>query len=164
MTIDYQLLIDEAMLSIARNILTHTQKHGLTADQSFYISFRTNSPGVILSNHVKRAHPKEITIVLEHEFRDLQVSQDYFSVHLSFNSIPETIRVPFSSLTNLVDPSTNFSLQFRDSSIDKLESTPDIDEIDGLIHMKPQASSSTKTTESKPGEVVQIDKFRKKTK
>ena len=99
MTIDYQSLIDDAMLSIARKVLLHTQNHGISGGQSFYISFRTDDPGVILSRHVKQNYPEEITIILEHQFRDLYVSEDSFSVNLAFNNIPETIEVPFAALS-----------------------------------------------------------------
>lgn len=165
MTIDYQSLIDEAMLSIARKVLLHTQHNGISGDQSFYISFRTNDPGVILSKHVKQSYPKEITIILQHQYRDLQVSADSFSVNLAFNSIPETIEVPFSSLTGFADHGVNFSLQFRNSQKEEdLLAQQSTGAPADLTRMKPSATSSSSKIEKKAGEVIAIDKFRKKTK
>jgi uncharacterized protein len=163
MGIDYQLLIDEAMLSIARKVLLHTQNQGLVGDQSFYVSFCTDYPGVILSKYVRRRYPEEITIVLQHQYRDLHVSDDRFSVNIAFDNVAETIEVPFAALTGFVDPLVNFSLQFRskkgDESVDMFSTEEDAD----LTRMKPKATSASKATEKKAGEVIAIDKFHKKT-
>ncbi len=177
MTIDYQSLIDEAMLGIVRKILLNAQEEGLTDNQCFYISFYTNHPEVILSKHVKKRYPKEITIVLQYQYRDLQVLEDRFSVNISFNNIPENIEIPFAALTEFVDPSVNFSLQFKQLNIsqDFIEEQNPTEEIIGqqknLIEQKEHKvtqlqpkTTSKKRPEKKSGEVIQIDKFRKKTK
>ncbi len=189
MSIDYQKLIDEAMLSIVKKILQHTKKNGITQEQSFYISFQTDYPGVMLSSHVKEKYPAEITIVLQHQFKDLNIHSDSFSVNLSFGGIPETIMVPFASLTNFVDPTSNFSLQFKaaeddidmDRDIENFEELSEedvledmlkaglIDEVNYRAQIKKlkQPQQIIKTTgddkelESSAGEVVSLDQFRK---
>ena len=115
----YQELLDEAMLSIVRRVLLKAQLDGIEDDQSFYISFITDHPGVVLSKHVKSRYPNEITIVLQYQFRDLHVSDDKFIVNIAFGGIPETIAVPFAAITAFVDPNANFSLQFKHSYITK---------------------------------------------
>jgi hypothetical protein len=165
MATDYQPLIDEAMLSIVRKILLDTQDNGLEADRCFYISFLTDYPEVILSNHIRRRYPKEITIILQYQYKNLQVLEDRFSVNIAFNSIPETIEIPFSALTSFVDPSVNFSLQFKQGNdYDELISL-DIEKKDNnSIKMQPKTTPTAKNTAKKAGEVIAIDKFRKKTK
>jgi len=169
MALDYQRLIDEAMLNIARKILLEVQDEGLVDEQCFYISFRTDYPEVILSRQVKARFPKEITIILQHQFKNLQVLEDRFSVNIAFNSISENIEVPFAALTGFVDPIVNFSLQFRagQDEIDEAELTDDIEftkEASDFVKLKPkQSATSQKNKEKKAGEVIAIDKFRKKT-
>lgn len=164
MTIDYQSLIDEAMLGIVRKVLLDTQDKGLGDDQCFYISFHTDYPEVILSKHVRQRYPKEITIVLQYQYKNLQVLEDRFSVNIAFNSIPETIEIPFASLTGFVDPSVNFSLQFRKANQDEDFSAVNTGERADLTKLKPKTSSSSEKVEKKAGKVIAIDKFRKKIK
>lgn len=160
MAIDYQVLIDEAMLEIVRKILINTQSEGLVDDQCFYISFRTDYPEVILSNHVKSRYPKEITIVLQYQYKNLRVLKDRFSVNIAFSGIPETIEIPFAALTGFVDPSVDFSLQFkknRDFAREEVEH-----EIESTDFTKFKKSATEKSSDKKAGEVIAIDKFRKK--
>ena len=166
MTIDYQALIDEAMLGIVRKILSNAQDKGLAEDQCFYISFLTDYREVILSKHVKTRYPKEITIVLQYQYKNLQVLEDRFSVNIAFNNTPETIEIPFAALTEFVDPSVNFSLQFRQNRQDKKFVEDNISKKSGakLTQLKPKTNSTTKTSTKKTGKIIAIDKFRKKTK
>ncbi len=167
MTVDYQVLIDEAMLSIVQKILKHTQDEGLEDEQCFYISFRTDYPEVILSKNVKARYPKEITIVLQYQYRDLRVLEDRFSVNIAFGGISETIEIPFAALTGFADPSVNFSLQFKKSS-EELDDEILIEEATELLQMRPKSKKKEGNPKSSPqkeaGEVVSIDKFRKKAK
>lgn len=115
MTIDYQSLIDAALLDIVRKILSDVQEEGLEDNQSFYISFYTDHPGVVLSRRVRQLYPEEITIVLQYQYKDLRVFKDKFSVNLGFGGVTETVEVPFLALTGFADPLSSFSLQFRES-------------------------------------------------
>lgn len=112
-TIDYPGLIDAAMRNVVREALIHVDKFGLPGDHHFFISFQTNYPGVSISPQLKSRYPEEITIVVQHQFWDLKIGKDKFSIMLSFNNIPEKLVVPFDALTAFADPSIKFGLQFH---------------------------------------------------
>jgi hypothetical protein len=113
-TIDYEGLAQEAMRGVVRTVLVRTAKSGLTGDHHFYISFDTESPGVTLSKRLKEKYPREMTIVLQHRFWDLIVTDERFEVKLTFDGIPERLVVPFSAIKVFFDPSVRFGLQFED--------------------------------------------------
>jgi hypothetical protein len=113
-TIDYEGLAQEAMRGVVRTVLVRTAKSGLTGDHHFYISFDTESPGVSLSKRLKEKYPREMTIVLQHRFWDLIVTDERFEVKLTFDGIPERLVVPFSAIKVFFDPSVRFGLQFED--------------------------------------------------
>jgi len=113
-TIDYEGLAQEAMRGVVRKVLTGTAKSGLAGDHHFYISFDTEAPGVSLSKRLKEKYPREMTIVLQHRFWDLVVSEDRFEVKLTFDGIPERLVVPFAAIKVFFDPSVRFGLQFED--------------------------------------------------
>lgn len=112
-TIDYPKLIDGAMRNVVREALIHVQKFGLPGEHHFFISFQTDYPGVSISPQLKSRYPDEITIVVQHQFWDLKIARDHFSLMLSFNNIPEKLVVPFDALTAFADPSIKFGLQFH---------------------------------------------------
>lgn len=167
MSIDYQVLIDEAMLDIVKKILMHAQDEGLKDEQCFYISFRTDYPEVILSKNVKARYPKEITIVLQYQYKNLQVLEDRFSVNIAFNGISETIEIPFSALTGFADPSVNFSLQFRQVTHDRNDDNY-IHEATDILKMQPKSKKKKLKKEGSSkkevGEVVSLEQFRNKSK
>ena len=111
--IDYPALIDNAMRGVVRQALEHGHAEGLPGDHHFFISFQTAYPGVDISDTLKTRYPEEMTIVLQHQFWDLTVEQDKFSVMLSFNNTPEKLVIPFDALTAFADPSIKFGLQFH---------------------------------------------------
>jgi len=112
-TIDYPKMIDSAMRNVVREALIHVQKFGLPGDHHFFISFQTEYPGVQISPQLKARYPEEITIVVQHQFWDLKIARDHFSLMLSFNNIPEKLVVPLDALTAFADPSIKFGLQFH---------------------------------------------------
>ena len=112
-SIDYPHLIDTAMRNVVREALIHVNQFGLPGDHHFFISFQTNFPGVSISPQLKSRYPEEITIVVQHQFWDLKIARDHFSIMLSFNNIPEKLVVPFDALTAFADPSIKFGLQFH---------------------------------------------------
>lgn len=111
--IRYDLLAQEALRSVVRRVLTDVAKTGLPGDHHFYISFDTRAPGVRLSHRMREKYPEEMTIVLQHQFWDLIVTDASFEVGLSFGGIPERLLVPFSALKGFFDPSVKFGLQFE---------------------------------------------------
>jgi len=106
--IRYDILASEALRGIIRTVLTRVQKRGLPGDHHFYITFDTGAPGTILSKRLKAQYPEEMMIVLQHKFWDLLIYDDRFEVKLSFNSIPERLVIPFSSIKSFFDPSVQF--------------------------------------------------------
>src|SRR5262249_20902424 len=111
--IRYDLLTQEALRSVLRRVLQDTAKNGLPGDHHFYISFNTDAPGVRLSKRLRAQYPEEMTIVLQHQFRDLTVNEQGFEVGLSFSGVNEHLVVPFGAIKRFFDPSVQFGLQFE---------------------------------------------------
>lgn len=115
-TIDYEALQQDAMRGVVRAALNLIAKTGLPGDHHFYVSFLTQAPGVVLSKRLKEKYPHEMTIVLQHRFWDLLVSEDRFEVKLTFDGIPERLVVPFAAIKVFIDPSVRFGLQFEEGA------------------------------------------------
>lgn len=162
MAFDYQSLIDEAMLGVVKKILIEIEIKGIRDDQSFYLSFRTNFPGVILSDKVKVKYPKEITIILQHQFRNLAVINDKFMVNISFDGRAENIEVPFSAITSFLDPAANFGFQFANKKPVPRISNKSLGAEILSSESKFTKSTQTKISKKQEGTVVAMDKFRKK--
>ena len=169
--IDYGELIDDAMHIIVRKALQITAERSLQGDHHFFISFITQFPGVALSEKLRAKYPDEMTIVLQYQFEDLDVSDDKFSVTLSFGGIKERLTIPFASLTAFADPSVKFGLQFR--SLDDSSFEDELDETTAEVKefISPEDNSSGKESKKGKGDkkkgdgnsnVVTLDSFRKK--
>jgi uncharacterized protein len=115
--IDYEALAQDAMRGIVRSVLMRVVKSGLPGDHHFYIAFDTRAPGTVVSRRLKEKYPDEMTIVLQHRFWDLSVSEERFEVKLTFDGIPERLVVPFSALRVFYDPSVRFTLQFEEPQV-----------------------------------------------
>jgi hypothetical protein len=115
-SIDYTKLQQEAMRGVVRAVLQRIVKTGLPGEHHFYISFLTQAPGVILSKRLKEKYPSEMTIVLQHRFWDLIISDDRFEVKLTFDGIPERLVVPFAAIKVFIDPSVRYGLQFDEEA------------------------------------------------
>ena len=111
-TIDYEMLVQESLRSVVHDSLTIAARQGLAGKNHFYISYRTDFPGVDLPDYLKEEYKEEITIVLQYEFWDLEVYNDQFQVTLCFNDIHERLTIPFKAITSFVDPSVKFGLHF----------------------------------------------------
>jgi len=153
----YDLLVEGALRGVVRETLARVRADGLPGDHHLYITFRTREPDVMLPEYLREKYQKEMTIVLQHQYRDLQVDDDGFSVALSFNDVDELLRVPFSAITAFADPSVNFGLQFKFDG-------------DGETNAAP-ADDTAPPTESVTGgnngdntsdNIVTLDTFRKK--
>lgn len=108
----YDALVDDALRSVVRRVLTQVADKGLPGSHHFYISFRSTDPSVQLPDYLRAKYPEEMTIVLQHQYWDLIIHDDFFEVTVSFNKQQERIKVPFSALSAFVDPSVRFGLQF----------------------------------------------------
>lgn len=126
--IDYEALAQGAMRAVVRTVLQKVAKTGLPGEHHFYIAFNTKAPGVSLSQRLRERYPEEMTVVLQHRFWDLTVTEDRFEVNLTFDSIPERLVVPFTSIKVFFDPSVPYGLQFDDSrSIGATQQMPEDD-------------------------------------
>jgi hypothetical protein len=122
--IRYDLLVQEALKGVVRKILVDAGRDGLHGEHHFYISFRTEYPGVRLSNRLREKYPQEMTIVLQHQFWDLGVTEHAFEVGLSFSGVPERLLIPFDALTGFFDPSVQFGLKFEVQEEEQAEAPP----------------------------------------
>ena len=115
MTVDYiryDILAQEALRGMVRTVLADTAAKGLPGEHHFFITFDTRADGVRLSPRLRAQHPTDMTVVLQHQFWDLTVTDEGFGVGLSFNGIPESLTIPWSAITDFVDPSVQFGLKF----------------------------------------------------
>ena len=108
----YDLLTQDALRGVIRSVLTEAATKGLPGEHHFFITFDTRAEGVQISPRIKASYPQEMTIVLQHQFWDLKVTEDDFEVGLAFNGIPERLHVPLKAVKAFQDPSVQFGLQF----------------------------------------------------
>jgi hypothetical protein len=154
----YPTLIDQAMRGVVRDVLRRVQATGLPGEHHFYISFSTLHPGVRMSEQLRSRYPKEITIVLQHQFWDFKIEEQQFQVTLSFGSVPEKLVVPFSALTAFADPSIKFGLQFQQSELAEVSSVS----TDMLQDIAPVKAPEDEDAEGGAAEIISLDSFRKK--
>ncbi len=111
--IRYDLLVQDALKGVVRKVLGDAARDGLPGDHHFYISFRTDFPGVRVSSRLREKYPEDMTIVLQHQFWDLAISEQSLEVGLSFSGVPERLFIPLDALTGFFDPSVQFGLKFE---------------------------------------------------
>jgi hypothetical protein len=156
--LDYERMVDDALRSVMVRSLRHVAVHGLTGDHHFYITFRTDHPDAVVGDELKSRYPEEITIVMQHQFWDLNVGEEGFSVALSFNQSPQTLHVPYAAVSAFVDPSVKFGLQFKPTMDggDKPMAVP--------LALAPdeEAEHGAPEQDDETGKIVALDEFRKK--
>lgn len=143
-TLDYPTLIRESLRSVVREVLRRVAEDGLPGDHHFFISFATRDPGVVVPPFLRDQYPDEATIVLQHQFWDLEVDDEAFSVGLRFGGSPQHVRVPFVSVKSFVDPEAKLGLRFDP------EAPPDV------------APPAHDGGSDDPDKVVSLDDFRSK--
>ena len=151
----YDRMVERALRGVVREALAITATKGLPGQHHFFITFHTRARDVEVPDHLAAKYPEEITIVLQHQFWELDVREDAFSVTLSFHGKPERLTVPFAAITAFADPSIKFLLQFQPTGQGE---PPDGGKQRGATG---EAAPSAKS-ENKTGEVVTLDSFRKK--
>ena len=112
--IRYDLMVRDALRGVVRRALADAARNGLPGEHHFFISFDTKAPGVKLSPRLMAQYPKEMTIILQHQFWDLAVTDSGLEVGLSFNGVPERLGVPFDAIRGFFDPSVQFGLEFAE--------------------------------------------------
>ncbi|USI72321.1 SspB family protein [Sphingomonas morindae] len=112
--IPYDEIVQEALRAVVGRVLGEVERGGgLPGEHHFYITFKTQAPGVDIPAHLAQRFPDEMTIVIQNRFWDLRVTPEGFEVGLSFNQVPAKLVVPFAAVTGFVDPAVNFALQFQ---------------------------------------------------
>ena len=166
--IRYDLLAQEALRGVVRRVIADAAKNGLPGDHHFFITFDTSKPGIKMSPRLHAQHPEELTIVLQHQFWDLAVSDDAFEVRLSFKGIPERLVVPFDAIKAFFDPSVKFGVQFdsADAAPKSREALPAAVPSEPISETAEIETADLTDEEPEPppagGEVVRLDRFRKK--
>ncbi|MEM9668454.1 MAG: ClpXP protease specificity-enhancing factor SspB [Pseudomonadota bacterium] len=159
--IGYEKLTRAAMRGVVRNVLEQTVDAGsLQGEHHFYISFRTKSPGVKVADHLIERFPEEMTIVIQHQYWDLEVGDDHFEIILKFSGVPQHLHIPFLAITRFVDPSVNFALAFDKDEIGEAANLlAPLAEGAKVPHQDKVSSDDDSGT---VGTVVNIDAFRRK--
>src|SRR3954469_7167444 len=157
----YDLLAQEALRGVVRAALRKVMRGGLPGEHHFYIAFDTRYPGVQLSERLSQRYPREMTIVLQHQFWNLSVHDGAFEVELSFDNISEKLVVPFDAVKGFLDPSVQFGLQFETTA--PQDQVPSKDSgTEPTAPAAEAASSAGSDREPEPVKVVSLDSFRKK--
>src|ERR671921_46098 len=111
--IRYDLLVQDALKGVVRKVLGDAARDGLPGDHHFYVSLRTDFPAVRLSPRLREKYPEDMTIVLQHQFWDLSITEQHLEVGLSFSGVPERLFIPLDAVTGFFDPSVQFGLKFE---------------------------------------------------
>lgn len=161
----YDLLAQNALKGVVREALRIAETSGLPGEHHFYIAFNTRHPGVELSEKIAQRYPREMTIVLQHQYWNLRVMEDRFEVELSFDNVPEHLVIPFDAVKGFLDPAVQFGLQFetaaaerRPREVDSQKPAPAKAEAEAAPEKKPEEAPAGE----EPAKVVSLDQFRKK--
>lgn len=167
----YDIWIEEALRGVIRRSLTTVEEFGLPDDHHFYITFKTEHPDVNIADWLRAEYPDEMTIVMQHQYDDLGIGEDGFTIKLRFGGRPERLDIPFEAITSFADPSVSFGLQLK--SLDQDDEDNDYEELTPEeLGLEPSANSShadddingdrDSDDDKKTGEVIALDAFRKK--
>lgn len=163
-TLDYQTMTHNAMMSIVRDALQSVAKDGLPGEHHFYITFAPQHPGVDMPDDLRARQGDEMTIVLQHQFENLSVSDLGFQVDLAFDGVVQTLRIPFATVLAFFDPSVEFGLRFpanQEQMLDEAPSAPSAAPEDTSENTSDNNEPDAPEAEGpKTGEVVNLDTFR----
>src|SRR5262249_23228088 len=148
----YEKMVEAALRGVVRDALTRAAREGLKSQHHFYIGFDTKMPGVAIPDYLHAKYPEVMTIVLQHQFWDLEVGEAQFAVTLSFQKQFERLVVPLAAVRSFADPSVNFALEF----------TPAEDNPARPAAVPAPLEAPPKPTAKTSAEVVTLDSFRKR--
>jgi uncharacterized protein len=148
----YDKMVESALRGVVREALARTAASGLPGAHHFYITFRTRFSGLAIPDYLSQQYPDEMTVVLEHQFWDLEVSEQCFSVTLSFQNRPERLTIPFDAITAFADPAVKFGLQFQPMPCENVD----------IPAPTPATAAKAAEKADKAADVVALDAFRKK--
>ena len=161
--IRYDVLAQEALRGLVRKVISEVAKTGLPGEHHFFITFDTRHPGVRISSRLKAEYPNEMTVVLQHQFWDLNVTESTFEVGLSFKGIPERLLVPFRAITSFADPHASFGLKFDPPAENAAAAAGEPATLPVALAQEPAPGEEpAPAAEAGTGDVVSLDAFRKK--
>ncbi len=157
----YDQLAQNALRGVVRDALRKVEKSGLPGEHHFYIQFNTRYPGVSIGERLSAKYPREMTVVMQHQFYNLIVTDERFQVELTFDNIPEKLVIPFAAVKGFLDPAVQFGLQFevvevKEDSNNKVETPAIAEGAENTDNKKVEATSD------ETPKVVSLDAFRKK--
>ena len=154
-TIEYGNLMHRALRRLIKEVLEDVRDNGLPGEHHFFITFDTQHPGVNIAEWLMERYPTEMTVVMQHWYDGLEITDDGFAITLNFGDAPEPLYIPFESIQTFVDPSVEFGLRFESQSDgeEPIEEAPQ--EIEDIAEVEDPE-------ESGDADVVSLDSFRKR--
>jgi hypothetical protein len=153
----YEKMVERALRGVVREAVERAAREGLRGAHHFYIGFATDMEGVVIPESLRTRYPQEMTIVVQHQYWDLEVGKDGFAVTLSFQKQLERLVIPFAAVRSFADPSVNFALEFAMPEGEQAEPAG----VPAAIPAPPQPAEQT-AAEKTTAEVVTLDSFRKR--
>ena len=150
----YEKMVEAALRGVVRDALRRVAEEGFKSAHHFYIRFATPMSGVEIADHLRERYPEEMTIVLQHQFWDLEVGDDAFSVALSFQKQLERLTIPYEAIRSFADPSVNFALEFT--------GPPAEPQTVGSLPVPAAAPEAAAESDRPAAEIVTLDSFRKR--
>lgn len=147
--IGYDRIVEDALRGVVREALKRAAADGLPGEHHFYVTCRTGAPGVVVPPALRKRYPEELTIVLQHQFWDLAVDRESFSVTLSFGGRKERLEIPFDAITGFADPGVRFALRFGPAPA----ADADEDRVEAPVSVADDTAAA---------DVVVLDRFRRK--
>ena len=154
----YDKMVEDALRGVVREALRRAAREGLRGSHHFYIGFASQLPGVVIPEYLRAKFPGEMTIVLQHQFWDLEIGEESFSVTLSFQKQLERLTIPFAAIRSFADPSVNFALEFAGPPAEPKA----VGALPAAIETAPQPHDPAEADEKPAAEVVSLDRFRKR--
>jgi uncharacterized protein len=163
----YDQLAQNALRGVVREALRRVEKSGLPGEHHFYIAFNTKFPGVDIGDRMAQRYPREMTIVLQHQYENLVVKEDRFEVELSFDNILEKLVIPFNAVKGFLDPSVQFGLQFEVVTVETpVDSEGKLEKpAPGKAKPELEGAETSGPSDEPPKDgpkVISLDSFRKK--
>jgi hypothetical protein len=150
----YDKMVERALRGVIRDVLARAAQEGLRSAHHFYIGYATTAPGVVIPPRLLERFPSEITIVLQHQYWDLDVGDEAFSVSLSFDKQVERLTIPFAAVKSFADPSVEFALAFAEAPAEAAGGP--------TLPMPVDKPTAAKAPAGATGQVVTLDSFRKR--
>jgi hypothetical protein len=149
--LNYPRLLQSALRRVVRDALEEVEEHGFPGEHHFFLQVAPDHPDLVVPSFLAEQHPEELTLVLQRQYWDLEVDEDFFRVTLSFAGQRHRLEIPFDALTGFADPAANFALRF--------EAVPP--RAEAAAEEVPEAEPEIPQPKGPGAQVVRIDSFRK---